>query len=56
MIRSKDFALQGAGYFGMQATQVSIPGFFDTNNCLNLCHRMKPFTIGLALNDSPMGA
>jgi pimeloyl-ACP methyl ester carboxylesterase len=35
MIRSKDFALQGAGYFGMQATQ--------------------PFTIGLALNDSPIG-
>ena len=26
MIRSKDFALQGAGYFGMQATQVSNPG------------------------------
>jgi hypothetical protein len=29
MIRSKDFALQGAGYFGMQATQVSslrLPG------------------------------
>ena len=23
MIRSKDFALKGAGYFGMQATQVS---------------------------------
>jgi len=35
MIRTKDFALQGAGYFGMQATQ--------------------PFTIGLALNDSPIG-
>jgi len=35
MIRSKDFALQGVGYFGMQATQ--------------------PFTIGLALNDSPIG-
>jgi len=35
MVRSKDFVLQGAGYFGMQATQ--------------------PFTIGLALNDSPIG-
>ncbi|KZW02821.1 alpha/beta-hydrolase [Exidia glandulosa HHB12029] len=35
LMRTKDFAMQGAGYFAMQSTQ--------------------PLTIGLALNDSPMG-
>ncbi|KAF8527055.1 epoxide hydrolase [Gautieria morchelliformis] len=35
MLRSKDFALQAGGYFGVQSRQ--------------------PFTLGLALNDSPIG-
>ena len=35
LMKTKKFAMQGAGYFALQSTQ--------------------PFTIGLALNDSPMG-
>ncbi|EJD49621.1 hypothetical protein AURDEDRAFT_182766 [Auricularia subglabra TFB-10046 SS5] len=35
LLRTKDFAMQGAGYFATQSTQ--------------------PLTIGLALNDSPIG-